>query len=203
VIVTKVGYLRGDDRSWYPAASRAQLTAAVHSNLENLGLEALDIVNLRCGNAHGADDASIAERLAVLIDLKHQGLVKHIGLSTVSLAQYREARAMTEIACVQNEYNLAKRGDDAMISELATEGVAYVPYFPLGGFTRLQSAALADVATELGATPMQVALAWLLQHAPNLLLIPGTSSLDHLRQNLAAAKLRLSPAMIARLDTFV
>jgi aryl-alcohol dehydrogenase-like predicted oxidoreductase len=199
--VTKVGFLRGDDKSWYPAASAAELTAAVHDNLKNLGLDALDIVNLRCGGAHGPNDEPIAEKLAVLIDLKRQGLVRHIGLSTISLAQYEEARRMTEIVCIQNEYNLARRADDTMLAELAKEGVAYVPYFPLGGFTPLQSSALDEVATLAQATPMQVALAWLLQRSPNILLIPGTSSIEHLRENLAAAKLQLSPEMIETLDS--
>jgi aryl-alcohol dehydrogenase-like predicted oxidoreductase len=201
VIVTKIGFLRGDDKSWYPASSPAALTAAVHDNLKNLGLDALDIVNLRCGAAHGPNDESIAERLAALIELKRQGLVRHIGLSTIGLAQYRAARAMTEIVCVQNEYNVAHRADDAMIAELANDGVAYVPYFPLGGFTPLQSSALAEVAAAAGATPMQVALAWLLQRSPNVLLIPGTSSVGHLRENLAAANLQLSPKMIETLDS--
>jgi len=200
VLVTKVGALRGDDKSWYPATSAAELTAAVHSNLKNLGLDALDIVNLRCGVATGPDGTSIAERLSTLIDLKRQGLIRHIGLSTVDLAQYREARALTEIVCIQNEYNIAKRDDDAMIAELAKDGVAYVPYFPLGGFSPLQSSTLAEVAAAAEATPMQVALAWLLHRAPNILLIPGTSSLAHLRENLAAAKLQLTPKMIATLD---
>jgi len=201
VIVTKVGFLRREDKSWYPAPSPAELTSAVHDNLKHLGLDALDIVNLRCGSAHAPNDEPIAARLAVLIDLKRQGLVRHIGLSTVSLAQYKAARAMTEIVCVQNEYNLAQRADDAMIAELAKDGVPYVPYFPLGGFTPLQSSELAAVATAAEATPMQVALAWLLQRSPNILLIPGTSSLGHLRENLAAAKLQLSPKMIETLDS--
>jgi pyridoxine 4-dehydrogenase len=201
VLVTKVGFLRGDDKSWYPAASAAELTAAVHDNLKNLGLDALDIVNLRCGGPHGPNDAPIAERVAALLDLKRQGLVRHIGLSTISLAQYKEARRLTEIVCVQNEYNVARRTDDAMIAELAQEGVAYVPYFPLGGFSPLQSSALAEVATLTESTPMQVALAWLLQRSPNILLIPGTSSVGHLRENLAAAKLKLSPKMIETLDS--
>jgi aryl-alcohol dehydrogenase-like predicted oxidoreductase len=201
VLVTKVGFLRGNDKSWYPAASAAELTAAVHDNLKNLGLDALEIVNLRCGGPHGPNDAPIAEPLAALLDLKRQGLVRHIGLSTISLAQYKEARRLTEIVCVQNEYNVARRTDDAMIAELAKEGVAYVPYFPLGGFSPLQSSALAEVATLAEATPMQVALAWLLQRSPNILLIPGTSSVGHLRENLAAAKLQLSPKMIETLDS--
>ena len=200
VLVTKIGFLRGDDKSWYPARSAAQLTAAVHANLENLGLPALDIVNLRCGDAHAPNDASIATEIAVLVDLERQGLVKHIGLSTITLAQYREARALTDIVCVQNHYNVAHRGDDAMIDELAKDGVAYVPYFPLGGFTPLQSSALSVVATAADSTPNQVALAWLLQRSPNILCIPGTSSLAHLRENLAAATLTLTPAMIATLD---
>jgi pyridoxine 4-dehydrogenase len=176
VLVTKVGFLRRDDKSWYAAASAAGLTAAVHDNLKNLGLEALHIVNLRCGGPDGPDHESLAERLAVLIDLKRQGLVRHIGLSTIGLEQYEEARRLTEIVCVQNLYNVARRADDALLAELAKEGVACVPYFPLGGFTPLQSSALAEVATAVEATPMQVALAWLLQRSPNILLIPGTSS---------------------------
>ena len=201
VLVTKIGFLRGDDKSWFPAYSPEQLTAAVDSNLKNLGVDALDIVNLRCGAAHGPNEESVAERLGTLIELKRQGKVKHIGLSTISLGQYREARALTEIVCVQNLYNLATRADDAMITELAKDGVAFVPYFPLGGFTPLQSSSLADVAKAAEATPMQVALAWLLQQSPNLLCIPGTSSVEHLRENLAAAKLKLTPKMIATLDT--
>ena len=201
VLVTKVGFLRRADKSWYPASSAAELTAAVHDNLKNLGLEVLDVVNLRCGGPHGPDDQSISERLAVLIDLKRQGLVRHIGVSTIRLDQYKEARRMTEIVCVQNEYNVANRKDDALIAELAKEGVAYVPYFPLGGFSPLQSSALAEVAMAVEATPMQTALAWLLQRSPNVLLIPGTSSVGHLRENLAAAKLQLSPKMIETLDS--
>lgn len=200
VLVTKVGFLRGDDKSWYPAASAEQLTAGVHSNLENLGLEALDIVNLRCGGPHGADETSVAERLATLVDLKKQGLVRHIGLSNISIGQYREAKAITEIACVQNLYNLVVRGDDALIDELAKDGVAYVPFFPLGGFSPVQSKTLDEVATAVNATPLQVALAWLLHRSPNVLLIPGTSSVAHLRENLAAAKLELTPKMLATLD---
>jgi aryl-alcohol dehydrogenase-like predicted oxidoreductase len=201
VIVTKVGFLRGEDRSWYPAASPAQLTQAVHDNLKNLRLDALDIVNLRCGSAHGPDDEPIAERLGVLMDLKARGLVKHIGLSTVSLAQYREARAMTDIVCVQNQYNVAQRADEPLLAELAQHGVAYVPYFPLGGFSPLQSSVLDGVATAAGATRTQVALAWLLQHSPNILLIPGTSSSEHLQENLAAAQIELSPEMREALDS--
>ncbi len=200
VIVTKVGFRRGPDKSWHPAATAAELTSAVHDNLKNLGLEALDVVNLRVGGAQGPNEESIGEKLLVLVELKRQGLVRHIGLSTVSLAQYAEARAMTDIVCVQNEYNLAHRKDDAMIAKLAADGVAYVPYFPLGGFTPLQSSALDDVAKAAETTPMQVALAWLLQRSPNVLLIPGTSSVEHLRENLAAAKLVLTPKMVETLD---
>jgi pyridoxine 4-dehydrogenase len=200
VLVTKIGFLRGEDKSWYPARSAAQLTSAVHDNLAHLGLDALDVVNLRCGGAHGPNDESVAEKVGVLLDLKQQGLVRHIGLSTVTLAQYEEARAITEIVCVQNQYNVAQRADDALIAKLAHDGVAYVPYFPLGGFTPLQSSALEEVAAAAQATPTQVALAWLLQRSPNILLIPGTSSLGHLRENLAAAQLQLSPEMIATLD---
>lgn len=201
VIVTKIGFLRGEDKSWYPAASAAQLTQAVHDNLENLRLDALDIVNLRCGSAHGPNDDSIAERLAVLIDLQSRGLVRHIGLSTVSLAQYREARAMTNIVCVQNQYNIARRADDDLLATLALDGVAYVPYFPLGGFSPLQSSVLDGVATASGAKRTQVALAWLLQRSPNMLLIPGTSSSAHLQENLAAAQLELTPKMLEALDS--
>lgn len=200
VIVTKIGFRRGDDASWHPAYSASELTAQVDDNLRNLGLDALEIVNLRCGTAMGANADSIAERLAVLIDLKRKGLVRHIGLSNVTPAQYREARALTEIVCVQNLYNVANRSDDVLIDELAEEGVAYVPFFPLGGFSPVQSSALNEVAAALGATPMQVALAWLLQRSPNILLIPGTSSVAHLRENLAAAKLQLPAEMIAKLD---
>jgi pyridoxine 4-dehydrogenase len=200
VLVTKIGFRRGEDRSWHPAYTASDLTSSVHDNLKNLGLDALDIVNLRCGSAMGPNDDKIAERLGVLIDLKRQGLVRHIGLSNVTPAQYEEARAMTEVVCVQNLYNLAHRGDDALIARLAKEAVAYVPFFPLGGFSPLQSAALDEVAAAAEATPMQVALAWLLQRSPNLLLIPGTSSVAHLRENLAAGRLSLPAKMIEKLD---
>lgn len=200
VLVTKVGFLRGEDKSWFPASSAKQLTEAIHSNLKNLGIEALDVVNLRCGGPHGADESSIAERIHALVGLKKQGLVRNLGVSNVTLAQYREAKAITEIVCVQNEYNLVKRRDDAMIDELARDGVAYVPFFPLGGFAPVQAAALDEVATAAQATPLQVALAWLLHRSPNILLIPGTSSIAHLRENLAAAKLELTPKMLATLD---
>jgi pyridoxine 4-dehydrogenase len=200
VLVTKIGFRRGDDASWLPAHSARDLTSAVHDNLKNLGLDALDVVNLRCGGGHGPNVDSIAERLAVLIDLKRRGVVRHIGLSNITRPQYDEARAMTEIVCVQNLYNVANRADDALIAELAKDGVAYVPFFPLGGFSPLQSSALNDVATESKSTPMQVALAWLLQRSPNILLIPGTSSVGHLRENLAAGKLQLSAEAVERLD---
>lgn len=202
VIVTKIGAVRDADGSWNPAYSAAELRSAVHDNLRNLGVEAMDVVNLRImGENHGFSPDPIAEPLSVLVDLQREGLVRHIGLSTVTPAQIEEGRSMAEIVCVQNEYNLAHRGDDALIDDLAANGIAYVPYFPLGGFSPLQSATLTEVADGLGATPMQVALAWLLQRSPNLLLIPGTSSTAHLRENLAAAALELPPEAIARLDT--
>ena len=200
VIVTKVGNRRGEDRSWPVATSRAELISAVHDNLENLGLEALDIVNFRAGDVHGPSTASIAEPLAVLIELKQQGLIKHLGLSNITAGQYAEARKMTDIVCVQNHYNLAHRTDDALIDQLARDGVAFVPFFPLGGFSPLQSSALDAAARSVNATPLQVALAWLLHRSPNILLIPGTSSVAHLRDNLAAASLQLPPAVLASLD---
>jgi aryl-alcohol dehydrogenase-like predicted oxidoreductase len=203
VIVTKIGARRSETGAGLPAMSAAELTSAVHDNLRNLGLEAMDVVNLRImgsGDGHGPSEGSIAEPLSTLIDLKEQGLVRHIGLSTVTPTQIAEARAMTEIVCVQNLYNLAHREDDAMVADLAEAGIAYVPYFPLGGFTPLQSDALSQVAVELRATPMQVALAWLLQRSPNLLLIPGTSSVAHLTENLKAADLVLPEAAVAQLD---
>lgn len=201
VIVTKVGARRPADASWVPAMTPAELTSAVHDNLRHLGVDALDVVNLRMmGDGHGPAEGSLAGPLSTLIDLKAQGLIRHLGLSTVTPAQVGEAQAMTEIVCVQNHYNVATRGDDALIDDLARQGVAYVPYFPLGGFTPLQSGALDAVAAELGATPMQVALAWLLQRAPNILLIPGTSSVAHLRENAAAATLTLPADALARLD---
>jgi len=200
VIVTKVGAKRGADASWNRAESPEELRSAVDDNLRNLGLESLDIVNMRIGLL-ALGDAPVKGHVEVLALLKKQGKIKHIGLSNVTAKQLAEARAVTEIVCVQNQYNLAHRGDDAFIDQLAKEGVAYVPFFPLGGFAPLQSTTLSDVAKSLEATPMQVALAWLLQRAPNILLIPGTSSVGHLRENLAAAKLQLSPKMIARLDS--
>jgi pyridoxine 4-dehydrogenase len=199
-VVTKIGFARGEDKSWFPAKSADDLTRAVHDNLTNLGLEALEVVNLRLGGAHGPDDASVKAPLSVLLELQKKRLVRHIGLSTVTAKQVAEARAMAPIVCVQNLYNLANRTDDALVDDLAKEGIAFVPYFPLGGFSPLQSSALDGVAKELGATSMQVALAWLLQRAPNILLIPGTSSVAHLKENLAASSLTLAPAAIAALD---
>jgi pyridoxine 4-dehydrogenase len=201
VIVTKVGAKRGIDASWNPAISPAELTSAVHDNLRNLSLDALNVVNLRVmGSIHEPSEGSIADRFTVLADLQRQGLVRHLGLSNVTSAQVAEARGIAEVVCVQNQYNLVQRDDDALIDELAELGIAYVPFFPLGGFTPLQSSALSEVAAELDATPMQVALAWLLQRAPNILLIPGTSSVAHLRENLKAAKLTFSDQILARLN---
>jgi pyridoxine 4-dehydrogenase len=201
VIVTKIGALRGADASWKPAFSREELTQAVHDNLRNLGLDVLDVVNLRIMfDVHGPAEGSIEAPLTVLADLQRKGLVRHIGLSNVTATQIAEGRRICEIVCVQNQYNLAHRHDDALIDDLARQGTAYVPFFPLGGFSPLQSSTLSDVATRLGATPMQVALAWLLQRSPNILLIPGTSSVGHLRENLAAIRLVLSPQVLAELD---
>jgi pyridoxine 4-dehydrogenase len=200
-IVTKVGAVRGADASWNPAQSPAELARAVKDNLKNLGVEALDVVNLRVtGAVHAPSEASIAERFAALAALQKQGLIRHLGLSNVTSAQVAEALSIAEVVCVQNHYNLVHRDDDALIDELAAKAIAYVPFFPLGGFSPLQSDVLSDVARGLDATPMQVALAWLLARAPNILLIPGTSSLAHLRENLAAAKVRLSDEALARLD---
>ena len=200
-IVTKIGARRGEDASWLPAFSPAELQKAVHDNLRNLGLDVLDVVNLRLmGDGHGPTEGSIEASLTVLAEMQQQGLVKHIGLSNVTPTQVAEARKIAEIVCVQNEYNIAHRADDAMIDALARDGIAYVPFFPLGGFTPLQSSTLSDVATSLGATPMQVALAWLLQRSPNILLIPGTSSVAHLRENMAAEKLHLSEKVLSTLD---
>jgi len=200
-IVTKVGARRPSDGSWQPALSPGELTEAVHDNLRNLGLDALDVVNLRVmGDGHGPAEGSIEAPLTALADLQRQGLVRHIGLSNVTAAQVAEGQAITDIVCVQNYYNLAHRHDDAFVEELAARGIAYVPFFPLGGFTPLQSSELAAAADSLGATPMQVALAWLLQRSPNLLLIPGTSSVAHLRENLEAAELHLPAEIIAELD---
>ncbi len=200
VIVTKIGARRGEDGSWNPAYSAEALASAVHDNLRNLGVDVLDVVNLRIMfDVHGPAEGSIEAPLAVLADLQRQGLVRHIGLSNVTARQIAQGRSIADIVCVQNQYNLAHRHDDALIDELAAAGTAYVPFFPLGGFSPLQSTALSDVAAQLGATPMQVALAWLLRRAPNILLIPGTSSLGHLRENLAAAELELPQEALATL----
>jgi pyridoxine 4-dehydrogenase len=201
VIVTKVGARRGEDKSWPHALSRQELTDAVHDNLRNLGLEALDVVNLRVGGVMGPSEGSIEGPLTVLADLKRQGLIRHLGLSNVTRGQLAEAQKITEIVCVQNLYNVAHRNDDGLIDELAAQGIAYVPFFPLGGFSPLQSSVLNTVAAALEATPMQVALAWLLQRSPNILLIPGTSSVGHLHENLNAAELRIPSGMIAELDS--
>jgi aryl-alcohol dehydrogenase-like predicted oxidoreductase len=200
VIVTKLGAVRGADASWIPALTAQDLAAGVHDNLRNLGVDALDVVNLRVGGIQGPTDKSIVPHFAALADLQRQGLIRHLGLSNVSLSQIEEARAIADVVCVQNHYNLAHRHDDELIDRLDSMGVAYVPFFPLGGFTPLQSTALSDVAAQLGATPMQVALAWLLRLAPNILLIPGTSSLEHLRENLAAGELTLPDDVLAKLD---
>ena len=201
VIVTKVGARRGEDKSWSHALSRQELIDAVHDNLRNLGLDALDVVNLRVGGIAAPSEGSIEEPLTVLTELKQQGLIRHLGLSNVTPGQLAEAQKITDIICVQNFYNVANRNDDAFIDELASQGIPYVPFFPLGGFTPLQSSTLDTVASSLNATPMQVALAWLLHRSPNILLIPGTSSVQHLRENLNAASLRLPPEMIASLDS--
>jgi pyridoxine 4-dehydrogenase len=200
VIATKVGYRRGTDKSWFPALSREELVDGVHDNLRNLGLDTLNVVNLRVGGDTGPSEKSIENPLTVLAELKRQGLIQHIGLSNVTPRQIAEAQTIAEIVYVQNFYNIAHRNDDGVIESLAERGIAYVPFFPLGGFTPLQSSALDAVAAAVEATPMQVALAWLLQRAPNILLIPGTSSLEHLRLNLQAAALRIPSGVIADLD---
>ena len=199
VIVTKVGTRRPEDGSWVPTMSRQELTEAVHDNLRNLGLDAIEVVNLRMMSEKPSTD-SLAEPLTVLVELKEQGLIRHLGLSNVTPQQLAEAQTMTEIVCVQNEYNLAHRNDDAFIDQLAQQGIAYTPFFPLGGFSPLQSSALESTAKALNATPLQVALAWLLQRSPNILLIPGTSSVNHLRQNLKAADLQLPPQAVKDLN---
>lgn len=202
VIVTKIGARRGTDGSWLPAFSPEALTQAVHDNLRNLGLEALDVVNLRIMfDTHGPAEGSIEAPLTVLAELQRQGLIRHIGLSNVTSAQIAQGRGITEIVCVQNQYNLAHRGDDALIDDLARHGIAYVPFFPLGGFNPLQSSTLSDVAQRLDATAMQVALAWLLHRSPNILLIPGTSSVAHLRENVAVGELMLSDDVLRELDS--
>jgi aryl-alcohol dehydrogenase-like predicted oxidoreductase len=200
VLVTKVGAVRGTDKSWRPARSAAAITKAVHDNLRNLGLEALDVVNLRVGGMLAPEEGSLAEPFGALVELQRQGLVRHLGVSNVTARQIAEARGIAPIVCVQNYYNVAHRDDDALIDALAADGIAYVPYFPLGGFSRLQSEVLVEVAGALAATPMQVALAWLLQRAPNILAIPGTASLEHLRENMKALALRLPAEANARLD---
>jgi len=201
VIVTKISARRGADGSWLPAFSREELIQAVHDNLRNLGLDALEVVNLRSMfSVHGPAEGSIEAPLTVVAELQRQGLVRHIGLSNVTPTQIAEGRKICEIVCVQNQYNVAHRDDDALIDRLARDGVAYVPFFPLGGFTPLQSSVLSDVARRLGATPMQIALAWLLARAPNILLIAGTSSLAHLRENLAAIDIALPDDAMAELD---
>jgi aryl-alcohol dehydrogenase-like predicted oxidoreductase len=201
VIVTKIGARRGEDKSWIPALSRQELIDGIHDNLRNLGLDALDVVNLRVGGFTEPSEGSIEEPLTVLAEFKRQGLIRHIGLSNITPGQLAEAQTMTEIVCVQNFYNVANRKDDGFIADLASQGVAYVPFFPLGGFSPLQSSALNAAAASLRATPMQIALAWLLQRSPNILLIPGTSSLRHLRENLQAATLQIPLEVLSDLDT--
>ena len=201
-LVTKVGAKRGEDGSWNPAQSPAELTSAVHDNLRNLGVDALEVVNMRMmGRNPQPSEGSLEEQFSTLAELQRQGLIRHLGLSHVTATQVRQARGIAPVVCVQNLYNLAIRHDDALIDELSASGIAYVPYFPLGGFTPLQSAILTEVAEELNATPLQVALAWLLHRAPHVLLIPGTSSIKHLQENLAAASLTLSPEILERLHS--
>jgi pyridoxine 4-dehydrogenase len=200
VIVTKVGAVRGDDASWIPALTPADLTRAVNDNLRNLRVDALDVVNLRVGGIHEPDESSIEEQFATLAEIQRQGLIRQLGLSNVTSAQINQAHRIADVVCVQNHYNLVHRNDDALIDELAGSGIAYVPFFPLGGFTRLQSSTLSEVAAQLGATPMQTALAWLLHRAPNILLIPGTSSIGHLHENLATAEIVLSDEARVRLN---
>lgn len=200
-IVTKVGAKRGDDASWNPAQSPAELVQAVHDNLRNLGLEVLDVVNFRAwGNMHAPDEASIAEQFTALAELQQQGLIRHLGLSNVSAVQVKEAQAIAQVVCVQNHYNLSHRDDEQLIAQLNKQGIAYVPFFPLGGFTPLQSDVLVSVAQRLQASQLNVALAWLLQRSPNILLIPGTSSVAHLRENLTASELKIAPELLAELD---
>ncbi len=202
VIVTKLGARRGEDGSWITALSREELTAGVEDNLRNLGVDVLDVVNLRSMfSVHEPAEGSMEAPLNVLAELQQQGLIRHIGLSNVTPAQIAEARRIVPIVCVQNHYNLVRRADDALIEDLAHDGIAYVPFFPLGGFTPLQSAELSDIAASLGGTPMQLALAWLLQQSPNILLIPGTSSLKHLRENLQAAQLQIPSEVLANLNS--
>jgi aryl-alcohol dehydrogenase-like predicted oxidoreductase len=200
VIVTKVGGRRGEDGSWLPAQSPAELVSAVHDNLRNLGLEAIDVVNLRLMGGMAPTEGTIEPQFSTLVELQKRGLIGHLGLSNATAAQVEQALAIAPIVCVQNHYNLAHRGDDALVDLLAAKGIAYVPFFPLGGFFPLQVQALSDIAQRLGHTPLQVALAWLLHRAPNILLIPGTSSVAHLRENLAAAEITLSADVLAELD---
>ena len=200
-IVTKLGAGRGDDGAWLPAFSPDELERGVHDNLENLGIEAIDVVNLRImGSIHAPAEGTIAKEFSALAGLREQGLIRHLGISNATSNQVKEARGIAPVVCVQNQYNIVQRDDDALVDELAAEGIAYVPFFPLGGFSPLQSEQLNAIAAGLGATPMQVALAWLLQRSPNILLIPGTSSVAHLRENLAVGRLSLSPATLAELD---
>jgi aryl-alcohol dehydrogenase-like predicted oxidoreductase len=201
VIVTKVGARRGADKSWPHALSRQELTDGVHDNLRNLGLDALDVVNLRVGGPMGPSEGSIEAPLTVLAELQREGLIKHIGASNFTPKQFAEAQRIADIVCVQNLYNVANRTDDSFIANLASQGIAYVPFFPLGGFTPLQSTKLDAAAASLSVTPMQIALAWLLHRSPNILLIPGTSSLSHLRENLQAAALKIPAEVIADLDS--
>ncbi|WP_206996288.1 aldo/keto reductase family oxidoreductase [Trinickia mobilis] len=201
VIVTKVGAVRGSDGSWLPAFEPEDIERGVHDNLRNLGLDGLDVVNMRImGDVHAPSEGSIEKQVTALAELQQRGLVRHIGLSNATSAQVAEAQRIVEIVCVQNHYNLVHRADDALVDELASKGIAYVPFFPLGGFTPIQSSALSSVAQRMGATPMQVALAWLLHRSPNILLIPGTSSLEHLRENMKAAQCVLTDAVLAELD---
>ena len=201
VIVTKVGAVRGDGGSWLPAVEPEDIERGVHDNLRNLGLDVIDVVNMRVmGKVHAPSEGTIARQVEALAELQHRGLVRHIGLSNVTSTQVAEAQGIAEIVCVQNQYNVVQREDDALVDELAAKGIAYVPFFPLGGFTPIQSSVLSAVAQTLDATPMQVALAWLLYRSPNILLIPGTSSLGHLRENMRAAKLHLPEAVLAELD---
>ena len=200
VIVSKLGAVRGADASWNPALSPADLTAGLHDNLRNLGLERMEVVNLRVGGIQGPNEAPIEEQFTTLAELQRQGLIHHLGLSNVTASQVEKASAIAPVVCVQNIYNIVHRNDDALIDMLTEKAIAYVPFFPLGGFAPLQSSALSAVAARLGATPMQIALAWLLHRAPNILLIPGTSSLEHLRENLKAAEIDLSAEVLAELD---
>jgi pyridoxine 4-dehydrogenase len=201
VIVTKVGAVRGTDGSWNPALEPQDLARGVQDNLRNLGVDVLDVVNLRVmGAIHGPAEGSIEKPFTALAELQHRGLIRHLGLSNVTSTQLAEAQRIAPVVCVQNQYNLVQRTDESLVNELAKKGIAYVPFFPLGGFTPIQSSTLAKIATKLAATPMQVALAWLLHRAPNILLIPGTSSLAHLRENLAAAELKLSDALMTELN---